>query len=249
MKQNLAPAKQELQHLKNGSSLNEFEVALLDNKISQCEESDLKAVLKAAMLKVGVRATNLPNDEEKGIIIAFIRQNYGNHTTAEIRIAFDMAIAGKLDIDLNEVNCYENFTCLYFSKIMTAYRYWAKEQIKYLPKKDEVKQLPVANQSASESVKFWFNEWSESKTKNYFLFSQFTKVYDVLVANNKMNLSNEEKNNIKLKVKNDLVDSCKNDFERAKMKIAINDDSYIYPHCKKLAVALHFNKLIDIDNF
>ena len=52
-----------------------------------------------------------------------------------------------------------------------------------------------------------------------------------------------------VEVKDDLVNSCRNDFERAKMKIAINDDTYIHPHCKKLAVAKHFNKIIDIDNF
>lgn len=240
-------AKQGLQEPKLGAS-QELNLAISMNRIRNSHISELDNVLRRVFIKVGLRAANFPTAEESALLGEHIFEQYGNHTTSEIRLAFDMAVAGKLDIDENDVVCYESFSCLYFSKIMNSYRRWAREQIKYIPVEQPVA-LPIEKQSASESVKFWFNEWKESKTKNYFLFSQFTKVYDVLVANNKINISNLEKINIKIKVKNDLVDSCRNDFERAKMKIAINDDTYIHPHCKKLAVALHFNKLIDIDNF
>lgn len=78
-----------------------------------------------AMLKVGLRAQNLPTEEEKLILITHLIENYGNHTLQELNMAFDMAIAGKLDLTRADVVCYENFSCLYLSGIMNAFRAWA----------------------------------------------------------------------------------------------------------------------------
>lgn len=86
------------------------------------------------MLKVGIRANNLPNNAEKAVLIDHIITNYGGHTIYEIRLAFQMAITGKLGLDPVP---YENFSCLYFSSIMEAYRSWAKDAIKQLPVKVE----------------------------------------------------------------------------------------------------------------
>lgn len=79
------------------------------------------------MLKVGLRGKNFPNGVTKSLLLDHIYKNYGNHTPDEIRLAFDMAVAGKLNLTLDEINCYENFSCLYFSKIMNAYRIWAEQ--------------------------------------------------------------------------------------------------------------------------
>lgn len=91
---------------------------------------DLKTVLRVCMVKIGLRANNWPNDLERSILLEHIHTNYGNHTPEEIKLAFDMAILGSLDC---EVNCYENFSCLYFSQVMNAYRKWAREEIKLVP--------------------------------------------------------------------------------------------------------------------
>lgn len=96
--------------------------AITEPKIRECDLSTLTGVLRYAMLKVGLRAANIPNDEETGIMIAHIIENYGQHSIQEVMLAFDMAISGKLDVD---PVCYENFSCLYFSSIMNAYRKWA----------------------------------------------------------------------------------------------------------------------------
>lgn len=88
------------------------------------------------MLKVGIRATNLPHNEEKEVLINHVIENYGGHTLSEIDLAFKMAITGKLDLESKEVNCYENFSCMYFSKIINAYRKWATNAIPNLPIKE-----------------------------------------------------------------------------------------------------------------
>lgn len=114
---------------KSGDDL-KFSVALSNPKIYQVSEDELKGVLKYVMVLVGLRAQNYPDDIEKQILLNFITDHYGGHTPAEIKLAFEMAITRKLDVD---ATCYENFSIAYFSQIMEAYREWAKEQIKQLP--------------------------------------------------------------------------------------------------------------------
>jgi hypothetical protein len=105
----------------------DFEIALNNPKILNTPFERIKEVLRLVMVKIGLRANNWPADEEKAVLLRHILHEYAGHTPEEVLLAFDMAIAGKLDV---EVNCYENFSCLYFSNIMNAYREWAKEQHK-----------------------------------------------------------------------------------------------------------------------
>lgn len=111
------------------SKIGEFAIAIQSPKI--CALTNLEPLtnaLKYVMMLLGMRANNLPNDHEKAYLIKHIHTNYGGHTPAEIKLAFELAVAGKLPIDISEVKCYENFSCLYFSTIMNAYRVWAKEK-------------------------------------------------------------------------------------------------------------------------
>lgn len=84
------------------------------------------------MLKIGLRAHNLPNEEESVVLVEHIYTNFGGHTAEEIKLAFEMAMAGKLELKPDEINCYENFSCLYFSRIMNAYRGWSSQAFKQL---------------------------------------------------------------------------------------------------------------------
>jgi len=70
-------------------------------------------------------------------LIQFIQKNYGGHTPDEIRLAFDLAVSGELDVE--DVKCYENFSPLYFAQIMNAYRIWARHKHKEIkPKPKEL---------------------------------------------------------------------------------------------------------------
>lgn len=105
--------------------LAKFETALTDQRIVRMDDVEpLKQALRYAMVLVGIKANNVPNANEKMVLLQFIVNNYGGHTPAEIRLAFDLAVAGELDVE--DVKCYENFSPLYFAGIMNAYRKWAK---------------------------------------------------------------------------------------------------------------------------
>lgn len=118
-----------------------FEEALNQPKIVNSSIEEVKQALKFAMIKVGLRAANFPTDEEKAILINHVYDNFGNHTPAEIRLAFDMALAGKLDLEADEIKCYENFSCLYFSQIMVAYRIWAGQTRAQIDREDNAHRL------------------------------------------------------------------------------------------------------------
>ncbi len=82
------------------------------------------------MMKLGIRGHNLPSNEERMVLLEHLCKAYGNHTLEEVKLAFDMAMIGKLDGDFK---CYENFSCDYVSLVMKAYRAWSKEEFKQLP--------------------------------------------------------------------------------------------------------------------
>ena len=126
LQQSLVPAKQEITQSLSGDE-KRFLYFVEQKKIKDRPEIDLRNALKWAMVKVGLRGANFPKGLDKSVLLTHIFENYGNHTPDEIRLAFDLAVTGKLALDPNEVNCYESFSCLYFSKIMNAYRIWANQ--------------------------------------------------------------------------------------------------------------------------
>lgn len=125
--QSSALQKQESKEPKTGDEKS-FAVALKSKKIIHCQLEEVKEVLRYVMVKVGLRAQNFPNDLEKLILFEHIAKYYGGHHVEEIKVAFDLAITGQLDFpDGESANCYENFTCRYFSSVMNAYQKWAAQ--------------------------------------------------------------------------------------------------------------------------
>lgn len=121
-----------------------LQIALKSGLIKNDTEGLMK-VLKYVMLLVGMRANNLPDDLEKQVLINFIQSNYGGHTVSEIRLAFELAINGQLELKTEDVKSYENFSVLYFSTIMNAYRIWSAQEYK-----QTIKEPPPAQRIFTE---------------------------------------------------------------------------------------------------
>lgn len=155
------PPKQELMPQKIGNPEDRLIVAVRDNKISKGDIGDVKNTLKQIMVKIGLRAQNWPISPEKEVLIAHVVGNFGNHTHSELLLAFDMAIAGTLDV---EVNCFENFSCLYFSNIMNAYRAWAEQAYRQNQTTIEPKALPEPKEDLSDqAMEDWLKDHQERK--------------------------------------------------------------------------------------
>lgn len=135
--------------------------ALEQKKIVDCPPAALSEALFYAMAKVGLRAGNMPENDEWLLLLAHATNLYGHKTPEEIKLAFDLAIDDKLDLELAEVQCYENFSCMYFSKIMNAYRKWAREENKNLPPKPK---LMIEHKEDMSDVAM--TDWLASLMKN-----------------------------------------------------------------------------------
>ena len=140
---NLARVPQEWKRYESGSVVTILK-AQSKIPVRARSQEDLKEVLRYCMVLVGLRGANMPTDEEKFVLLNFIRDNFGNQTPEEIRLAFEYAIAGKFEID---VKCYENFSCEYFGRIVKAYIEFARNEVKVKPKElEEAKPAPSENE-------------------------------------------------------------------------------------------------------
>jgi len=126
----------------NGNSIGEqIMIAQGYQSLRLRHDEDIKQVLRYAMILVGLRSNNMPSDEEKFVLLNFIRSNFGNLTPEEIKLAFEYAVAGKFNID---AKCYENFSCEYFGRIIKAYNKYSIEETKAIKNKViESEPLPV----------------------------------------------------------------------------------------------------------
>jgi hypothetical protein len=149
------------------------------------DENDIKQVLRYAMVLVGLRGNNFPTDEEKFVLLNFVRNNFGNQTPEEIKIAFDYAVAGKLEVD---AKCYESFSCEYFGRIMKAYIEFARLETKNVakvielpkpaPSAEEIKAMVIksANMYIAEMIRC-----KEAKIEMNWIAGGLSYLYDYLV--------------------------------------------------------------------
>ncbi len=158
--------------------------AVLGKKLRSTPVEELKQALRLVMLKLGLRAANMPSPEETTVLISHIYNLYPNHTTKEILLAFDMAIAGRLDCD---VNCYENFSCAYFSQIMIGYRKWAAEQSKEIKIPLLPDQAVIITQEEKEAD---IKEWEAKENVNLNLIPPY--IYDYLIEFGKIDTSDKK---------------------------------------------------------
>lgn len=182
-------------------------------------EEDIKQVLRYAMVLVGLRGNNMPTEEEKFVLLNFIRSNFGNQTPEEIKLAFDWAVSGKLNVD---AKCYENFSCEYFGRIMKAYIDYARQETITVPKVEEVvKEIPSdadlkiaainsANMYAQEMIRC-----QERNIKMNWIAGGLHVLYDYIVKFGIYEPSLEDKQRIyatnvnKYASKDELIMACK----------------------------------------
>lgn len=132
------------------------------------------------MTAIGLREANFPDEVETMALMQFIRSNYHNHTVGEIKMAFEMAIAGKLDVDAVS---YENFSMAYFGKIMSAFRKWASQEHNQISRQNAANEAEYSKIS-TDSVD-WSDEWAKlvRQAKNGKIRKEFinTHIYDWLM--------------------------------------------------------------------
>ena len=208
-------------------------------------EEDVKQVLRYAMVLVGLRGNNMPTEEEKFVLLNFIRSNFGNQTPEEIKLAFDWAVSGKLNVD---AKCYENFSCEYFGRIMKAYIDYARQETITVPQIEEVvKEIPSdadLKMAAINSANMYAQEMircHERNIKMNWIAGGLHVLYDYIVKFGIYEASLEDKQRIysanvnKYGSKDELVMACKAQCYRefienlADFKAYLTEDGQIKP--------------------
>lgn len=179
------------------------------NTLRLIDENELKQVLRYSMLLVGLRANNMPTEEEKFVLINFIKTNFANVTLAQIKMAFDMAVAGKLGVD---AKCYENFSCEFFGRIMARFLEYSAEETRIIAQRvveDEPLPKPSEAELKAQAIAS-ANMYADnvSKDVNFKWFEGgIHHLYDLAKETNILRLSGEEKREIWVKCKGDVVKS------------------------------------------
>ena len=176
-------------------------------------------MLRYAMVLVGLRGNNMPTEEEKFVLLNFIRSNFGNQTPEEIKLAFELAVSGKLEID---AKCYENFSCEYFGRIMKAYIEYARQEtitiVKEIEAPNEIPSDADLKMAAINSANMYSQEMircHERNIKMNWIAGGLHVLYDYLVkfeiyeanAEDKMRIYHTLRN--KFDDKEQLIIACK----------------------------------------
>lgn len=79
---------------------------------------EIEKTLLWAFAITGLKSENYPDANGLDILIDFLATNYPTHTPTEIRHAFNLAVAGKLDVDPNH---FQSFSASYIARILNGY--------------------------------------------------------------------------------------------------------------------------------
>ena len=200
------------------------------------DEQELKQVLRYSMLLVGLRANNLPTEEERFVLINFIKSNFGNVTVSQIKMAFDLAVSGKLGID---AKCYENFSCEYFGRIMSKFLQYSAEETRIISQRViEDEPLPKPSQEelkaqAIEALNMYADQLANDPNFKW-LAGGLHHLYDVAKELGLIKINADDKKAIWEKTKGDVIKSKSEAYkffvnEMANFEMRFNDKGEIKP--------------------
>jgi hypothetical protein len=183
---------------------------------------------------------NYPDKQEMVVIEDFIRTSYPKYTVQEFRIAFKMAVQGKIDCSTEH---YEKFSPKFIGQVMYAYTKKANEVRKMV--KPILKEIEPPKLTDEEIVLFSQKEWLESARNDFNRVFNADKVFGILLKEGKLKFEPSEMLQIIKTVRLD------NQYRLNKMSLLdgkefsklIKDDTYLDTQCKKLALKRYFESL------
>lgn len=174
------------------------------------------------------------------IIEDFIRTSYPLYTIQEFRIAFKMAVQGKLDCSTEH---YEKFSPKFIGQIMLAYTKKANEVRKIAkPITNEIEPPKLTDQ---DIVSFTQKEWLESPKNDFNRVFNAEKVFDILLKQGKLKFEPEQMMQIIRIVKEDNAQRLQKMYgtDAKEFNKRIKDENFIDTQCKKLALVQYFENL------
>ena len=212
--------------------------AFKGNKLNLLSPITLKENLAYIFTLLGF--TKYPDTEEMVVIEDFIRTSYPLFTVEEFRLAFKMAVQGKLDCSTEH---YEKFSPKFIGQVMSAYTKKALEVRKMI--KPIINEIEPPKLSDDDIVSFTQKEWLQSAKNDFNRVFNANKVFDILLKQGKLKFEPDEMLQIIRMVREDnlikinkLVGLDAKEFSRK-----LKDDDFIDTQCKKLALVKYFESL------
>jgi hypothetical protein len=230
---------QEWQPLKSGYIVdNEILNSFNGDKLNLVSPITLRENLAYIFTLLGFK--NYPAKEEMIVIEDFIRSSYPLYTIQEFRIAFKMAVQGKLDCSTEH---YEKFSPKFIGQVMVAYTKKANEVRKIA--KPIINEIIAPKLTDEQIVLFTQKEWLESPRNDFNRVFNADKVFDILLKEGKLKFEPDEMLKIVKIVRQDNAQKLQKMYgtDAKEFNKRIKDEDYLDTQCKKLALVKYFENL------
>ena len=217
---------------------NEITEAFKGNKLNLVSPVTLRENLAYIFTLIGL--TKYPDKDEMIVIEDFIRTSYPLYTIEEFRIAFKMAVQGKLECSTEH---YEKFSPKFIGQVMAAYTKKANEVRKM--QKPITQELEVPKLTDEEIVSFTQKEWLESPRTDFNKIFNADRVFGILLKQGKLKFEQHEMMQIINIVREDNLQKMNKLFglDAKNFRELIKDNNFVDTQCKKLALAKYFESL------
>jgi len=166
--------------------INSIQKALQSTKINEATDEQLTTRLSIIFMMIGLRPQHFPTHPETHFLLQHLREEYGHKTLDELQLAFRLGATGKLDLD--DINPYDQFTIIYLTKIMAAYR----KHLITISKTIETKPTEIMiDKITDEEKKQEIEEWRCKKDININLIPMY--IYEWLCEFGHIILENSDK--------------------------------------------------------
>ena len=174
------------------------------------------------------------------VIEDFIRTSYPLYTIEEFRIAFKMAVQGKLDCSTEH---YEKFSPKFIGQVMLAYTKKAVEVRKMI--KPVLSEIEAPKLSDEDIVSFTQKEWLESAKNDFNKVFNADRVFAILLRQGKLKFEPSEMLNIIQLVREDNLLKLNKLYGQDAKEFSkkLKDDNFIDTQCKKLALVKYFENI------
>jgi hypothetical protein len=217
---------------------NEIAEAFKGNKLNLVSPVTLKENLAYIFTLLGF--TKYPDTQEMVVIEDFIRTSYPLFTVEEFRLAFKMAVQGKLDCSTEH---YEKFSPKFIGQVMSAYTKKALEVRKMI--KPIINEIEPPKLSDDDIVSFTQKEWLESPKNDFNRVFNANKVFAILLKQGKLKFEEHEMLQIIRMVREDNLMKMNKliGLDAKEFSKKLKDDDFIDTQCKKLALVKYFEGL------
>lgn len=142
------------------------------------DDEPIKQALRYVFTLIGLRSDQIPSDLEKTVLINFIRGNLKNYAADEIKIAFELALNGTIQV---ETNHFGRFSALYLTTIFNAYNKHRRTIAADLARKTQQSDQKRIQEERSKDPKF------QQQTERLFDRNVLKPLFDEFCKSGKLN--------------------------------------------------------------